>query len=106
MSNTPGQLTHCVFFALKDSTPENRQALLDDCNTYLRRPDGVVSLYAGARVSDLTRPVNDGDFDVSLVVVFVDRAAHDVYQDHPEHLAFIERNKETWKSVRVFDSVE
>ena len=106
MSNSSGQLTHCVFFTLKDGSPENRQSLLDDCNAYLRRPDGVVSLHAGLRVEDLTREVNDGDFDVSLVVVFDDRAAHDVYQDHPEHLAFIERNKETWKNVRVFDSVE
>ena len=106
MSHSPGQLTHCVFFTLKESTPEKCQALLDDCNTYLRRPDGVVSLYAGLRVEDLTRPVNDNDFDVSLVVVFDDRAAHDVYQDHPEHLTFIERNKESWKNVRVFDSVE
>ena len=106
MPNSSGQLTHCVYFTLKDSSPENRQALLDDCNTYLRRPDGVVSLHAGLRVEDLTRPVNDGDFDVSLVVVFDDRAAHDVYQDHPEHLTFIERNKETWQTVRVFDSVE
>jgi len=66
----------------------------------------VVSLYAGIRDADLTREVNDTAFDVSLVVILKDRAAHDDYQYHPEHITFIERNKETWASVRVFDSVE
>ena len=105
MSNTTGQLTHCVFFALKNNTPENCQALVDECNTYLNRPGGVVSMHVGIREADLDREVNDADFDVSLVLVFENRQAHDVYQDHPEHVTFIERNKETWRSVRVFDAL-
>ena len=104
MSNTTGQLTHCVFFALKNNSPENCQALVDECNTYLNRPEGVVSMHVGIRDADLDREVNDTDFDVSLVIVFQSRAAHDVYQDHPEHLKFIERNNQTWSSVRVFDA--
>ena len=105
MSNTTGQLTHCVFFALKNNTPENCQTLVDECNTYLNRPGGVVSMHVGIREADLDREVNDADFDVSLVLVFENRQAHDVYQDHPEHVTFIERNKETWRSVRVFDAL-
>ena len=105
MSNTTGQLSHCVFFALKNNTPENCRALVDECNTYLNRPEGVVFMHAGVRDADLDREVNDTDFDVSLVIVFESRQAHDVYQDHPEHLTFIERNKQTWRSVRVFDAL-
>ena len=105
MTQTTGQLTHCVFFALKDNTPENCQTLVDECNTYLNRPDGVVSMYVGIREADLDREVNDADFDVSLVVVFENRQTHDVYQDHPEHLTFVERNKQSWRSVRVFDAL-
>ena len=105
MTQPTGQLTHCVFFALKDNTPENCQTLVDECNTYLNRPDGVVSMYVGIREADLDREVNDADFDVSLVVVFENRQTHDVYQDHPEHLTFVERNKQSWRSVRVFDAL-
>lgn len=105
MCNMTGQLTHCVFFALKNNTPENCQALVEECNTYLNRPGGVVSMHVGIREADLDREVNDADFDVSLVLVFENRQAHDVYQDHPEHVTFIERNKETWRSVRVFDAL-
>ena len=55
-------------------------------------------------MSDLDRSVNDRDFDVGLHLVFKDRAAHDLYQNAPRHLQFIEENKATWKKVRVFDS--
>ena len=37
-------------------------------------------------------------------LVFVNKAAHDKYQEHPRHLKFIEENKENWEKVRVFDS--
>ena len=97
-------LTHCVFFSLKDNSAEKCQAFVDDCYEYLNRPDGVVSLHAGVRDAQLDRPVNDQAFDVSLVVIFKDRAVHDVYQDHPDHLEFISRNKENWAEVRVFDA--
>jgi hypothetical protein len=53
---------------------------------------------------ELDREVNDQDFDVSLNLVFRNKAAHDTYQTHPRHLKFIEQNKESWAGVRVFDS--
>ena len=62
-------------------------------------------MHVGIRDAGLDREVNDADFDVSLVVVFENRQTHDVYQDHPEHLTFVERNKQTWRSVRVFDAL-
>ena len=43
-------------------------------------------------------------FDVALHLVFVNLAAHDKYQSHPRHLEFVEKNKQLWESVRVFDS--
>lgn len=95
---------HMVFFTLKDSTPENREKLVGACDKYLADHDGTVYYSAGAIADDFDRPVNVRDFDVALHVVFKDKAAHDVYQTHPQHLKFIEENKDTWKQVRVFDS--
>ncbi len=97
-------LAHNVFFSLHENTAENRQKLLADCNTYLSDHPGVLFFGCGSLVDDLDRPVNDLDFDVALHVIFEDRASHDVYQTAPRHLEFIERNKPTWKQVRVFDS--
>ncbi|TAE90640.1 MAG: Dabb family protein, partial [Alphaproteobacteria bacterium] len=28
---------------------------------------------------------------------------HDVYQDHPDHVRFIEGHKEKWANVKVMD---
>jgi hypothetical protein len=96
-------LVHNVYFALNDNSPENVQKLVAACRKYLTDHPGTV-LFACGGVSDLNRSVNDRDWDVGLHLVFKNRAAHDVYQDAPRHLQFIEENKATWKKVRVFDS--
>jgi len=97
------QLAHHVFFILKDRSQESIDSLIADCQEYLDKHDGVVGFSVGSRVKDLDRPVN-GDFDVSLHVTFQDRASHDVYQTAPRHLEFIERQKDNWATVQVFDS--
>lgn len=95
---------HMVYFKLKDNTPESRKKLVDACEKYLADHDGVVFFSAGVRAEDFKRDVNDLDRDVALHLVFIDKAAHDKYQDHPEHKKFIEENKANWAKVRVFDS--
>jgi hypothetical protein len=98
-------LAHNVFFTLKDKTPAARQKLVDACRKYLTGHPGTVSFAVGTRAEELQRPVNDRDFDVSLHLVFTDKAAHDRYQDSPRHVQFVEENKDTWKQARVFDSL-
>jgi len=97
-------LVHNVFFTLKDRTPAARKKLVAACKKYLTKHPGEVYFAAGALAEDLKRPLNDLDFDVSLTIVFKNKAAHDEYQDAKRHKQFIEENKETWKKVRVFDS--
>ena len=99
-----GHLTHSVFFTLKDSSEEKIQQLVDSCCEHLSTADGLVSLHAGARIPDLDRPVNDDQFHVALVVILESRKAHDDYQEMAGHLTFLERNKENWANVRVFDA--
>jgi len=98
------QLAHDVYFALTDASPAARQKLVADCYAKLANIDGVVFLAAGTRDPELTREVNDSDYDVSLHVFFSSRATHDAYQTAPAHLQFIETNKDNWRGVRVFDS--
>jgi hypothetical protein len=97
-------LGHMVYFTLKDRSPAAVQKLLADCRKYLTDHPGTVFFAAGTLVPDLTRPVNQTDFDVALQVVFESRAAHDAYQVAPRHIQFIEENKPNWDKVRVFDA--
>ncbi|OYV85270.1 MAG: stress responsive protein [Planctomycetia bacterium 21-64-5] len=96
-------LAHNVYFSLKEPNETNRRKLVAACDKYLSDHPGTV-FYAAGTVSDLNRSVNDRDWDVGLHVVFKDRASHDAYQDAPQHLKFIDENKDTWAKVRVFDT--
>jgi hypothetical protein len=98
-------LAHNVYFTLKDRTDEARAALVAACKSHLTGHPGVTFFACGLLAQDLDRPVNVRDFDVALHVVFETMADHDVYQDAPRHLQFINENREGWASVRVFDSV-
>ena len=95
---------HMVYFKLKDPTPANREKLVAACKKYLADHDGTVYFAAGAIGEAFKSPVNDREWDVALHLVFADKAAHDKYAAHPEHLKFIEENKDGWAKVRVFDS--
>ena len=98
------QLAHMVYFKLKDASGAARAKLVAACKLYLTGHEGVVYFATGTLAGDLKREVNDLNYDVSLHIVFTNKAAHDRYQDHPRHLKFVEENKENWEKVRVFDS--
>jgi hypothetical protein len=97
-------LAHMVYFTLKDRSPAAIETMVQACQKYLKGHPGEVFFAAGTVVPDLTRPVNQTDFDVALQVVFDSREAHDAYQVAPRHNQFIEENKPNWERVRVFDS--
>lgn len=98
-------LAHNVYFTLKDRSQEKIDRLVAACNTYLTDHPGTRFYFAGTLDKDLRRPVNDLDFDVALVIVFEDRAAHDIYQNAPRHNEFIALEKDNWDKVRVFDAI-
>lgn len=99
-----GMIVHNVFFSLHDASLAARQRLVAACHHYLSDHQGVVYFSAGLLAESLDRPVNDRQFDVALHVAFRSLADHDLYQQHPRHLQFIEEGKPNWKQVRVFDS--
>ena len=97
------KLAHIVYFTLNERTAESIDHLLSECQHYLNSHDGLLSFDVGTRVKELDREVN-GDFDVSLHLVFADGAAQDAYQVSERHQTFIANNKANWKSIVVFDS--
>jgi len=99
------RLAHNVFFKLTDNSPAKVQALIEDCKKFLNVQAGIVFFAAGSLCAELDRDVNDRDWNVGLHIVFIDKPAHDAYQDDPTHNEFIARNKANWEAVRVFDSL-
>lgn len=95
---------HMVYFELQEKTDANVEKLIAGCREYLSRHPGTVFFSVGPRAADMTRDVNDQQFDVALIIVFRNQEAHDAYQTAERHLQFIEKCKELWKGVRVFDA--
>ena len=95
---------HTVFFWLK--YPENtddRNALQAGLES-LRSINAIQSVYVG-KPADTRRPVIDHSYDFSLTFVFADKAAHDVYQDHPVHQEFVAECAHLWERVQIYDAV-
>ena len=55
--------------------------------------------------AETRRPVIDHTYDFALTLVFADKAAHDIYQEHPVHLAFVEKCAHLWERVQIYDAV-
>jgi Stress responsive A/B Barrel Domain len=98
------KLAHMVYFTLKDRSPGNRAKLVASCKLLLSGHEGVEYFSTGSLAGDLKQEFNDREFDVSLNLVFVDKDAHDKYQESERHKKFIEENLAKLEKVRVFDS--
>ena len=97
-------VAHMVFFTLKDPSAVAIEHLLKSCQQHLTDHAGVTHFSVGPRGEEFTRPVNNQSYHAGLHVVFENKQAHDEYQVHPRHLAFIEENKASWEKVEIFDS--
>jgi len=95
---------HMVYFKLKDGSPEARQKFLDSCDKLLSTHEGTVFYSAGVVADGFKGEANDRDWDIALHLVFINKAAHDKYQVHPDHKKFVSDNKAVMDKVRVFDS--
>jgi len=98
------KIAHNVFFTLKDKSPEASEKMVAACHEYLSGHPGCIFFAAGVLTDELNRPVNDRDFQVALHVVFDSLDSQNAYQVAPRHQQFIDENKDSWESVRVFDS--
>ncbi len=97
------EIVHTVFFWLKEGTSEEqKQELIQDCNTLLRTVSSVRHVAAGPRTAT-GDDVVDGSFGVGLVVHFDDEAGLKHYSKAPRHLEFIEKHRGVWEKVQVYD---
>ncbi|GAC1474648.1 MAG: hypothetical protein NVSMB9_25400 [Isosphaeraceae bacterium] len=99
------KLAHMVFFTLKDRSPEAREKLAASCRKNLGAIEGSVHFSVGTIAEDVVEPgVSIRDFDVSLHIIFETKEAEAKYLKDPRHVTFVDENKASFASVRVFDS--
>lgn len=94
-----------VYFWLRNAgNADDAKALIEGCHTYLAGIPGVLRLKAGVPAGT-QRDVVDNSYGVALLVEFLNTAAQDLYQDHPDHLHFIELCGHLWLRVQVYDTI-
>lgn len=95
---------HTVYFWLRrDLSPAERASFAQGVQSLARLPS-VRYGWVGTP-ADTDRPVIDRTYDVGLTTVFDDKAGHDAYQEHADHLAFIANHSAKWIRVVVYDHV-
>jgi len=100
----PG-LIHTVYFWLNDEVDEAGAANFEQGVRSLEGIPSVKRMFVGPAASTPSRGVTDNSFDYALIVWFDDVAGHDVYQDHPIHLKFVDEQEAKFKRVQVYDNV-
>ena len=102
--NTQTSFLHNVYFWLREpGNAEHASQLARGCHHHLSNIPGVLRLAVGFPAGT-QRDVVDNSYGVALLVEFADEPAHDVYQDHPDHLRFIAECSSLWSRVQVYDA--
>ena len=93
---------HSVYFWLgQPESTDDRDALRAGLES-LRGVSTIQNAQIGTP-AETRRPVVDHSYDLALLLTFADKAAHDVYQDHPVHLEFVAGYKHLWTRVQIYD---
>lgn len=96
-------LVHAVYFWFKtDADPAVVARFADGLKRLSAIPD-VQSATYGRPAATPKRPVIDDSYAWGLVATFADLAAHDRYQDHSVHHAFVAEFASSWAKVQVYD---
>jgi len=96
-------IAHHVLFWLKaDITAEQKEAFRTSLQT-LEGVEVVKNLHIGTP-APIERAVVDTTYTFSLIVFFDDLDAHNVYQEHPLHLAFLDGFRIYFEKVVIYDA--
>ena len=96
---------HSVYFFIKDDAEAGAAAMLAQaCLDHLAGIPGVLRLEVGFPAGT-DRTVVDNSYGVMLLIEFENKAAHDSYQQHPDHLVFVDICASVSKRVQVYDMI-
>ncbi|MCJ8165065.1 Dabb family protein [Pontibacter sp. E15-1] len=96
---------HNVFFWLKNAASEEDKSKLLEGLQSLKPIEVIRTIHIGVPAST-DRPVIERGYDLSLLLIFDTPEDQETYQVHPVHKAFVERCKELWSKVVIYDAVD
>jgi hypothetical protein len=100
---TDKKFVHVVNFYLKPGLSAADIKKFEDGVSALGKIEAIQVFNLGKPAST-DRPVIDRSYSYCELTVFKNKADHDIYQEHPIHLEFVENCKHLWDKVVIFDS--
>lgn len=97
-------LAHSVYFWLKPDLTDAQRAEFVAALEALRAVPSVGTFVLGTPAAVADRPVVDKTFDYGITCLFADLEAHNAYQVHPLHVAFVTLGKQLWSQVKIYDA--
>jgi hypothetical protein len=97
-------LIHTVIFWLKKDLTEDQKVEFTNEVKTLGEISSVESFHLGTPAPTPKRPVIEDSYDYAITVVLKDMDAHDDYQVDPIHLDFIDKCKDMWERVVIYDA--
>lgn len=96
-------IAHHVLFWLKADTTEEQKTAFRKGLESLQEIEVVKTFHIGSPAA-IERAVVDTSYTFSLILFFEDLAAHDVYQIHAIHKAFLEEFRSLFEKVIIYDA--
>ena len=91
-------ITHSVFFKLAHENGSVEEA------EFLRKAAELANIPSVGQFKVLRETSPKNGFDFGLTMVFTDQAAYDAYNNHPDHVAFVQ---DVWlKDVADFMEID
>ena len=97
-------LVHTVYFWLKPELTAAQRADFRAALKALKDVPSVQEFHLGRPAAVADRPVVDKTFDYGITCVFENLDAHNAYQVHPLHVAFVNTGKPLWARVQIYDA--
>lgn len=97
-------LIHSVYFWLKPELTDAQRAEFLTALKALKAVPSVKEFHLGKPAAVTDRPVVDKTFDYGITCVFENLDAHNAYQVHPLHVAFVNTGKPLWSRVQIYDA--
>ncbi|NND07362.1 MAG: Dabb family protein [Saprospiraceae bacterium] len=97
----PG-FVHSVYFWLKEEVSEDQRTAFSQGLQALNNCPTVRHSFIGPSAGT-PREVVDNSYDFALLVFFDNKVDHDAYQEDEIHHEFIDKYKDMWARVQIYD---
>lgn len=102
--STIGMLQHTVYFYLNDDvTPDEREQFEAGLVKLLEIPE-IYRSETGVPAGTAEREVTDHSYGYAIFTWFETMEDYKGYDEHPDHLEFIDTYNHLWADVKVYDA--